>query len=199
MDLLKMQFDEIIGDNRISKSLLKLESHIKSMDTSQRCKILKLNQGNGTVLQRLASRGNKEALEALLNGLPTDETVNILRITNAGGQTPLHFAAVAGHADTIRCFIDHVGRDDRYQLLILQDVGGNTALHKAVEASHPDTIRCIMSSLTAAQKMDMLRMTNNRQIAVIDPRYECSRETQELIQWFHSECSTELVNHKQKR
>lgn len=164
-----------------------MTKQLASLSVSSLAAMLIQNNGNGTIMHRLASTGEIEAIDMICQSLSEAAVVDILMITTTGGQTALHEAASKDQVVVIHCLLERIGSEDAFTILKMKDVGGATALHTAASKSHVRSVSCLLNFLTSQQRFDLLNVANSRGETVIDRFFECSTETQkELQKYFHA-------------
>ncbi|HQU09731.1 MAG TPA: ankyrin repeat domain-containing protein, partial [Opitutales bacterium] len=105
---------------------------------------------NQTPLHLAAYKGHTEAIAALLNAMPNDETrIQALSIQNTSGETPLHLAVYNSHTEAIAALLNALPNDEtRIQALSIQNTSGETPLHSATVHMQDRAMTALLNALT---------------------------------------------------
>lgn len=99
--------------------------------------------------------------KTLINALPTDQRIPLLKSRNALGSTPLHYAALLSEANFFTALLDGVSKIDKVALLSQANILGSTPVHyAALNIKTPGIMSSMFADLSGDDKLSLLTAKN---------------------------------------
>ena len=157
-DLQKLLFDYIATSETLDlASVARLR---KLIDMDQWCSMLdKLSRNGRKVTHWVGFTGNGEALKFIMDSVPPNRRLGILKIRDNLDRTIVHWAAINGQADIIECILNYLPEPGQQcELLSIQDTLHRTSIHYAACMNNADTITNMLQHLTSTQWFNLLKI-----------------------------------------
>lgn len=104
-----------------------------------------------------------ELLKIVLAAYPTDQRMDLFKITNQNGETLLH--RIIHRPELLNIFFENCPAEQRMDALKLADKATPTALYLTVD--YPESLKFILELLTEGQRLDLLRVSNCFDLTVL--------------------------------